>query len=40
MNWEAVGEYEDIHYHKSGGIAKVTINCPHKRQCLPPQNSQ
>ena len=21
MNWEAVGEYEDIHYHKSGGIA-------------------
>ena len=34
MNWEQVGEYEDIFYHKSGGIAKVTINRPHKRNAF------
>jgi len=37
MNWEAVGEYEDILYHKSGGIAKVTINRPHKRNAFRPK---
>jgi len=37
MNWEQVGEYEDIFYHKSGGIAKVTINRPHKRNAFRPK---
>ena len=37
MNWEAVGEYEDILYHKSGGIAKVTINRPPKRNAFRPK---
>ena len=37
MNWETVGEYEDILYHKSGGIARVTINRPHKRNAFRPK---
>lgn len=37
MNWEKVGEYEDIFYHKSGGVAKVTINRPYKRNAFRPK---
>ena len=37
MNWETVGEYEDILYHKAGGIARVTINRPHKRNAFRPK---
>ena len=37
MNWQQVGDYEDIFYHKSGGIAKVTINRPHKRNAFRPK---
>ena len=37
MNWKQIGEYEDIFYHKCGGIAKVTINRPHKRNAFRPK---
>ena len=36
MNWTKVKEYEDIIYEKSYGIAKVTINRPHKRNAFRP----
>lgn len=39
--WEAQGEYEDIRYEVStgddAGIAKITINRPHKRNAFRPQ---
>ena len=37
MNWEAVGDFEDILYHKRNGVAKVTINRPHKRNAFRPK---
>ena len=37
MNWESAGQFEDILYHKSGGVAKVTINRPHKRNAFRPK---
>ena len=37
MNWEATGNFEDILYHKGEGVAKVTINRPHKRNAFRPQ---
>ena len=37
MNWEATGNFQDILYHKADGVAKVTINRPHKRNAFRPQ---
>lgn len=36
-SWQAVGEFRDILYHKSDGIAKVTINRPHVRNAFRPE---
>ncbi|MDX2110768.1 MAG: 1,4-dihydroxy-2-naphthoyl-CoA synthase [Verrucomicrobiota bacterium] len=36
MNWIIAKEYKDILYHKAGGIAKVTINRPHRRNAFTP----
>jgi naphthoate synthase len=35
--WQSVKPYEDIFYHKANGIAKITINRPHKRNAFRPQ---
>ena len=36
--WTAVGEWTDIHYHTlPEGIAKITINRPHKRNAFRPE---
>ena len=34
--WKAAKTYTDILYHKSGGVAKVTINRPEKRNAFRP----
>ena len=34
--WETAGEFEDIKYHKSEGIAKITINRPEVRNAFRP----
>ena len=37
MNWERSGDYEDIFYETSDGIAKVTINRPEVRNAFRPK---
>lgn len=36
MNWKPAKTYSDILYEKSEGIAKVTINRPHRRNAFTP----
>lgn len=37
MQWARQGTYEDIIYEKAEGVARVTINRPHKRNAFRPQ---
>ena len=34
--WKVAKTYTDILYHKAGGVAKVTINRPEKRNAFRP----
>ncbi len=36
-DWQPVGHYEDILFHKAEGIAKITINRPHVRNAFRPK---
>ncbi|MEK7794504.1 MAG: 1,4-dihydroxy-2-naphthoyl-CoA synthase [Candidatus Hydrogenedentota bacterium] len=36
FNWQRAGEYKEIFYHKAEGIAKITINRPHRRNAFTP----
>ncbi len=35
--WQVVGNWQDITYHKAGGIAKIAINRPEVRNAFRPQ---
>jgi len=37
MEWKSSRKFEDILYHKAEGIAKVTINRPHRRNAFRPE---
>jgi naphthoate synthase len=37
VEWQSVKTYEDILYYKWNGIAKITINRPHKRNAFRPK---
>jgi naphthoate synthase len=37
IDWERIANFEDIEYHKSSGIAKITINRPHVRNAFRPE---
>ena len=37
IKWKKVKDYTDIKYHKTGGIAKITINRPQVRNAFRPQ---
>lgn len=37
VDWETAKTYEDILYHKWAGIAKITINRPHRRNAFRPK---
>ena len=37
VSWNKVMDFEDIEYHKTEGIAKITINRPHVRNAFRPK---
>jgi naphthoate synthase len=40
MKWKTVREFQDILYEKAEGMAKITINRPHKRNAFRPETVQ
>lgn len=37
LEWQTIGQFQDILYHKAEGIAKITINRPEVRNAFRPQ---